>query len=31
MQTAMRTAGRVVTSRGGQNLIRGLFGILGGK
>jgi DNA helicase HerA-like ATPase len=30
MQTAMRTAGRVVGSREGQNLIRGLFGILGG-
>ena len=30
MQTAMRTAGRVIGSREGQNLIRGLFGILGG-
>jgi uncharacterized protein len=30
MQTAMRTAGRVVASREGQNLLRGLFGILGG-
>ncbi len=30
MQTAMRTAGRVVSSREGQNLLRGLFGILGG-
>jgi DNA helicase HerA-like ATPase len=31
MQTAMRTAGRVIGSREGQNLLRGLFGILGGK
>ncbi len=30
MQTAVRTAGRVIASREGQNLIRGLFGILGG-
>ena len=30
MQTAMRTAGKVIGSREGQNLLRGLFGILGG-
>ena len=29
MQTAMRTAGKVIGSREGQNLLRGLFGILG--
>jgi hypothetical protein len=30
MQTAMRTAGKVIGSRTGQSLLRGLFGILGG-
>ena len=29
MQTAMRTAGRVASSRGGQQAIRGVFGVLG--
>jgi hypothetical protein len=29
MQTAMRAAGRVASSRGGQQAIRGVFGVLG--
>ena len=33
IETGVRTAGRVVTSKAGQNLIRGIFGTLfgGGK
>ncbi len=32
IETGVRTAGRVMTSRGGQDLIRGVFGVLfGGK
>jgi len=31
VQTGVRTAGRVITSRAGQDAIRGVFGVLFGK
>jgi hypothetical protein len=31
VETGVRTAGRVVTSRAGQDLLRGVFGTLFGK
>jgi hypothetical protein len=31
VQTGVRTAGRVITSRAGQDLLRGVFGTLFGK